>query len=78
MIKPFNPVVRSLINSAGIAIRQKQWFKNRGKIVIKQMMDDAVAEFGSENFPFYRFVRDKRDTFPNFIFPVYYFLVKLK
>ena len=75
MIESLDAVVRSLAHAAGVAIGQKLPFKNRGKIIVNQMMNYAVAEIGGENFPLDRTVDDETDAPAWFVLPIDYLVV---
>lgn len=74
MVYPFYSVMCSFAFAATVAVVDKNFFKNRGNVIVNKMMDYPVAEIGGKNLAFYRFINNEANTwfglipvFKNFI-----------
>ena len=52
------------------SVVDKNFFENRGNVIVNKMMDNPVAEIGGKNLAFYRFINDKANAWFGFI-PVF-------
>jgi len=67
MIHPFDPVMCPFSFTATVTIVDETVLENRRNVVINKMVYDPVAEIGGENFPLYRLVDNKANTWPGLI-----------
>ena len=76
MLKTLHAIECSHALAARVAVCNKGTLKNRGGIVIQQVMHHAVAKMGGKHFSFHRTPGNKTDTLAHLISMVAQFFVQ--
>lgn len=62
MVNPPDAIMGAFAFSATVTVVDKMFLKNRGDIVENEVVDNSVAEIGSENLAFYGFINDETNA----------------
>ena len=76
MFKTLHAVERSHTFAARVAVRDEGAFKNRGSVVVEQMMHHTVAEVGGKHLSFHRISGNETNAPAHFIGTVAQFFVQ--